>query len=182
MVNAVRGAGIAYNNLGLPRDAIAKYDEVAQLQQVKDDLVWWGQHLAGDRFSATSKLPRFRMSDLQRLYDETMHRSGGTMTESVSIMMQTRLANCYISAGNFAKASRLLDPLADEIIHGSGLGSLHRVIFMNTFTRLSTACGDSSSVAYWHTRSKMLAHSAGLLHQERSLELTFAPCLKDEMG
>ena len=171
--NLIRAIGVAYNNLHLPKEADPYLEQARHTTGFTRRPQDWLVHLSRDKLSTLSKLPRFRISEVERVAGEALDRIGESQDifrDLYALLLKAKLSDCYVVFGGARKnVEPLLADLAEQAERATGLGVLHRVIIYRTYALLCRQSNDSVGLAQWRQRALDMAEEAGLAHQARTI-------------
>ena len=171
-VNLLRAGGVALNNLNRPHEALLEFEAALAAQGARRQPHEWMTHFGRDRMSALVRTTRFRLADIDGLYQSAVEQGAGGRPELFDFLLRLKRAECFLAFGStssIARAGTMLDELRDEAGRSTVLESLHRVTFARIYAQLSAARGDSLQYDQFRRQALDLARSAGLRHQLRTI-------------
>lgn len=169
-VNLIRSLGVSYNSLGLPKMAMSHFERVRGTDDFRTQPRDWVAHVARDQLSAWTKSPRFAISEAESLAFEAEQRMADGQRGVVSILLRTKLAECFIAFGDRkGRAGKLLEPIIEKA-EGAPMGMLHRVMVYRSYALYCRSQGDTVGLETWGSRALALAEESGLEHQARTIQ------------
>lgn len=181
-INAMRGIGVAFHNMGLEREAYRQFERATQTAAYRNSHSFWRPIVGRDMINSLVNIPRFGFREAQKLVKDsrnTCERKGDEFT--LSLVNESWL-RCLIQREKFKRAQRIFREELERIPRLPYIGSLHRALLLKSGARLAWRMGDTISWKSWIQEAYFLMESSGLSHQLRSIREQYGQELESLLG
>jgi hypothetical protein len=177
LINAIRGEGVAYHNLGLERQVLVSCEQAQTTSAFRNAGDFWQPLVGRDRLNALANTPRFGRRDARALAHGLMTLCEQTGDAFTLYLVRDGWLRCLVQSEDWREAHRVLQAELDLLPRLPYVGPLHRALLFKTAAHLAWRQGDQAG---WreHVRDFVrLARAAGLKHQLRLVRGLYGPAL-----
>ena len=177
-INAIRGEGVAYHNLGLDRQAQLIFARTRTLSAYSNSRDFWEPLVGRDLLNAMARTPRFsirKATEIASNIEEICMRKGDEFT---LLIARESWLRCLIQREKWTQAQRVFEEEIERIPHLPYIGSLHRALLLKTGALLAWKLNDRTA---WRERvgeALTIMHQAGLSHQIRTVKQFYGQDLR----
>jgi len=177
-LNAVRGEGVAYHNLGLDRRVPALCAEAEATPAYRDAQDFWQPLVSRDRLNAMVNVPRFGLRAARRVAEASRAVCEQTGNGFALFLVQESWLRSLVERRDYKPAHRLLAEARDLLPRLSQSGPLHRALLHRTAAKLAWLEGDRAAWRQNAVDFATLTRQAGLKHQWRLFHQAYGPALE----
>ena len=179
-INAIRGQGVAYHNLGLDRQAQLFYLNARMTTAYRNSSDFWEPVVGRDLLNAMSPLPRFSLRAARKIYRGIRKKCVYRDDEFSLFLAGESWLRCLILREHWQEAQRVFHEEIVRIPHLPNVGPLHRALLMKSGAELAWKLNDLPTWREMINEAIILMHHAGLNHQMRTLKQRYGSNLKPE--
>jgi hypothetical protein len=172
-INAAYAQSVTSRSLNLPRPAYDLCDGILEMAKVenKEQRQFWYPYIFKDKIDAVSRLPRFRLSEVEGLAKQAKAICEARAAPSdarLLLMIDRAIINAYIrydTDNSLKKAGHILQTQLDKQVAFASSEPLLQAMFLNTCAKFHWVKGNVDEWQHFIGAMLKIASKAGLEHQ-----------------